>query len=49
MDSPLRKLDRLVMTPHTGYVSEDTYRLFYGQMVENIKAWDAGAPVREIG
>ena len=48
-DSPLRDLDRLVMTPHTGYVSEDTYQLFYGQMVENIKAWHAGSPTREIG
>lgn len=48
-NSPLRGLDSLVMTPHTGYVSEDTYRLFYGQMVENIKAWHAGKPVREIG
>lgn len=48
-NSPLRNLDRLVMTPHTGYVSEDTYKLFYGQMVENIKAWHAGTPMREIG
>lgn len=48
-NSPLRGLDRLVMTPHTGYVSEDTYKLFYGQMVENIKAWHAGTPMREIG
>jgi len=47
-DSPLRDLDTLVMTPHTGYVSEDTYQLFYGQMVENIKAWHSGAPTRLI-
>jgi phosphoglycerate dehydrogenase-like enzyme len=45
---PLRSLDNLLMTPHTGYVSEQTYRSFYSQMVENIKAWHAGAPVRVI-
>ena len=46
---PMRSLKSLVMTPHTGYVTEETYRRFYGDTVENIKAWHEGAPIREIG
>jgi phosphoglycerate dehydrogenase-like enzyme len=47
-DHPVRRLDNVVLTPHIGYVTEDSYRLFYGQMVEAIKAWAAGAPIRTI-
>ena len=45
---PFRTLDNVVATPHLGYVSEDTYRVFYGQAVEDIVAWLAGKPVRVI-
>ena len=41
-------MDNVVLTPHTGYVTEETYRVFYGEMIENILAWHAGAPIREI-
>ncbi len=34
----LRKLDNVVLTPHLGYVSQEGYSVYYGQMVENIKA-----------
>jgi phosphoglycerate dehydrogenase-like enzyme len=37
-----------VITPHLGYVTEETYRVFYGQAVENILAYASGAPVRVI-
>src|SRR3546814_9675854 len=47
-DHPLRRLDNVVLTPHIGYVTEDTYRLFYGQMVEAITAWAGGSPIRTI-
>ncbi len=43
-----RKLDNVVATPHLGYVSEDTYEIFYGQAVEDIVAWIAGKPVRVL-
>jgi phosphoglycerate dehydrogenase-like enzyme len=46
VDHALRKLDNAVLTPHLGYVTEDTYRHFYPQMVENIRAWQAGKPQR---
>jgi phosphoglycerate dehydrogenase-like enzyme len=48
LDHPLRKLDNAVLTPHLGYVTEDTYRHFYPQMVEDIRAWQAGKPQRVI-
>jgi phosphoglycerate dehydrogenase-like enzyme len=44
----LRREPRAVLTPHIGYVTEDTYRLFYGGMVECIETWLAGKPVRVI-
>lgn len=46
VDHPLRKLDNVVLTPHLGYVTENNYRKYYGDMVEDIAAWLNGAPVR---
>jgi len=48
LDHPLRKLENTVITPHLGYVTADNYRHFYEQMVENIRAWQAGQPLRVI-
>jgi phosphoglycerate dehydrogenase-like enzyme len=48
LDHPYRKLDNAVITPHLGYVTEDNYRHFYGQMVENIQGFLAGKPLRVI-
>ena len=45
---PLRRLDNVVLTPHLGYVTEENYRRYYGDMVEDIAAWLNGAPVRVI-
>ena len=47
-DHPIRSCPRTVLTPHLGYVSHDTYRLFYTETVEDIEAWLAGVPVRLI-
>jgi phosphoglycerate dehydrogenase-like enzyme len=44
----LRREPRAVLTPHIGYVTEETYRLFFGGMVEDIEGWLAGTPVRVI-
>ncbi len=43
---PFRSLDRLLVTPHIGFVTEKTYEIFYRDTVENIAAWLSGAPVR---
>jgi phosphoglycerate dehydrogenase-like enzyme len=52
-DHPLRDrglIDegRLLLTPHLGYVTEATWRLFYGQTVEAIRAFIDGAPIRQL-
>lgn len=44
-DHPLRREPRALLTPHIGYVTEETYTVFYGQMVAAITAWLAGKPI----
>jgi phosphoglycerate dehydrogenase-like enzyme len=38
-EHPLRKLDNLLATSHIGYVTENTYRLFYGDTVNILEEW----------
>ena len=45
-DDPLRTAPRTVLTPHLGYVTDDGYDVFFREAVEDIAAWQAGAPVR---
>jgi len=47
-DHPLLRLDNVVSTPHLVYVTLESYRIFYGQAIEDIKAWIAGSPVRVV-
>lgn len=47
-DDPLRSAPNVLLTPHIGYVTEATYRSFYGEAVEDLRAWAAGAPVRVL-
>lgn len=47
--NPFLDLPNTVLTPHIGYVTHDTYEIFYGQTVENILGWIKGEPVRVIG
>ena len=47
-DHPLRSEPRAILTPHIGYVTEETYRIFYSGIVEAIEGWLAGKPVRVI-
>jgi phosphoglycerate dehydrogenase-like enzyme len=48
-DHPFLRLPNTVITPHLGYVTEETYRIFFGQAVEDIKAFFDGKPVRVLG
>ena len=48
LDHPLRSMPNAVLTPHVGYVIEEGYRGYYGDAVENIVAFIAGAPIRVI-
>jgi len=47
-DHPLRRLPNTVLTPHIGYASRESYALYYAQMLEDIEAWLAGAPIRQL-
>ncbi|HXQ53945.1 MAG TPA: D-2-hydroxyacid dehydrogenase family protein [Stellaceae bacterium] len=47
-DHPLRALDNVVLTPHLGYVSEEGYRAYYAETVENILAFLDGKPIRVL-
>jgi len=48
LSSPLRSVPNVVLTPHLGYVTEETYRVFYGDAAEDIVAFSKGAPVRVL-
>jgi phosphoglycerate dehydrogenase-like enzyme len=48
VDHPFRKLDNIVLTPHLGYVTQETFRAHYSQMVEGIEGWFKGQPVRRL-
>jgi phosphoglycerate dehydrogenase-like enzyme len=48
LDHPLRNLPNTVITPHLGYVTEEGYRIFYGQALEDVRAWLTGQPVRVL-
>ncbi len=47
-DHPLRSEPRALLTPHLGYVTEETYRDFYSGMVQAIEAWLAGKPINVL-
>jgi phosphoglycerate dehydrogenase-like enzyme len=47
-DHPLRAEPRALLTPHLGYVTEETYRDFFGGMVQTIEAWLAGKPINVL-
>jgi phosphoglycerate dehydrogenase-like enzyme len=48
LDHPFRKMDNAVITPHLGYVSEQNYQKYFLDIVEDIRAWLDGKPVRVI-
>lgn len=48
LDHPFRKMDNAVITPHLGYVSEQNYRKYFPDAIEDIRAWLDGKPVRVI-
>ena len=48
LDHPFRALDNVVITPHLGYVSEQNYKKYFPDIVEDIRAWLDGKPVRVI-
>ncbi|KAI5122572.1 hypothetical protein M0805_004789 [Coniferiporia weirii] len=47
-DHPFRQLDNVTLTPHTGYVADDNYKLFWGDTVDNIGSFLDGKPKRVL-
>ena len=45
-DHPLRKMDNVVITPHLGYVSLKNYQNYFAGVVEDIRGFIDGKPVR---
>ena len=46
LDHPFRKMDNVVLTPHLGYVATQNYRAYFGGVVDDIRAFLDGKPVR---
>ena len=47
-DHSFRGLPNVILTPHIGYVTAETMRVFYGGMLEALEAFIAGKPIRLI-
>ena len=45
---PYLGLDNALLTPHMGYVTEETYKLFYGDTLENVRGFMSGDPQRVV-
>ena len=45
-DHSFRGLPNVILTPHIGYVTAETMRVFYGGMLEALEAFIAGKPIR---
>jgi phosphoglycerate dehydrogenase-like enzyme len=45
---PFRTMDNVIATSHIGYVTEGSYEFYYGESVENIRAWINGEPIRTL-
>jgi len=48
LDHPFRRMDNVVITPHLGYVSRQNYEHYFPDIVDNIRAFIDGKPVRVI-
>jgi len=47
-DAPILKAPHTVLTPHLGYVTRETYGIYFPQALEDIEAWLRGEPIRII-
>jgi phosphoglycerate dehydrogenase-like enzyme len=47
-DHPFRLLGNVVVTPHTGYVTEQLFRTAWQRMAEDVTAYLAGSPIRVV-
>ncbi|HEY6295609.1 MAG TPA: D-2-hydroxyacid dehydrogenase family protein [Streptosporangiaceae bacterium] len=48
LSDPLRTAPNVILTPHLGYVTDDSYRVFYTDAAQDIVAYAKGEPVRVL-
>jgi len=48
LDHPYRKMDNVVITPHLGYVSEQNYRRYFADTIDDIRGFLDGKPVQVL-
>jgi D-3-phosphoglycerate dehydrogenase len=48
IDHSFRSMDNVVLTPHLGYVSQQNYAGYFPDIVEDIRGWLDGKPVRVV-
>jgi D-3-phosphoglycerate dehydrogenase / 2-oxoglutarate reductase len=47
-DHPLLRLDNALCTPHTAWLEQDTYELYFGEAFDNLLAYLSGKPVNMV-
>ncbi len=47
-DDIFRQLPNVLATPHLGYVADSNYQIYFREAIENIEAFIAGAPLRQL-
>jgi D-3-phosphoglycerate dehydrogenase len=47
-DHPLLELDNALCTPHTAWLEQDTYEMYFGEAFDNILAFIGGSPVNVV-
>ena len=47
-DHPFFKTPNTLISPHLGYVIDDSYEAFYAGIIENVRAFTSGEPIRTI-
>jgi phosphoglycerate dehydrogenase-like enzyme len=45
---PLLSAPRTLLAPHLGYVTDASYRAFFGGALEDVTAWLDGSPIRVL-
>ena len=47
-DHPLLKMDNIVLSPHLGYVTQENFKTYFTQAVEDVAAWLDSQPIRVL-
>lgn len=47
-DHPFLKLPNTIIAPHNGYVTQECYEVFYGGVLEDIRAFASGESIRVV-